>query len=75
MVMEQYKSEGTIDGSAIKPTTISAETRQIQSVESTIKQLQETVNLQHQEIMKLHRDITRLKNDISDIVTTLRGRG
>jgi peptidoglycan hydrolase CwlO-like protein len=71
--MEQY-NQGELDAPAT-PAKQSDETKQIRSVDGTVKQLQETVNLQHQEIMKLHRDITRLKNDISDIVTSLRGRG
>jgi hypothetical protein len=73
--MEQYKSEGTSDVPATKPTTISAETRQVQSLESTVKQLYDTVGSQQHEISKLHREISRLKSDVSDIVTTLRNRG
>jgi peptidoglycan hydrolase CwlO-like protein len=74
--MEQYNQlEGTTDVPAIKPATISAETRQIQSMESTVKQLYDAVGSQQHEISKLHREISRLKSDISDIVTTLRSRG
>jgi peptidoglycan hydrolase CwlO-like protein len=73
--MEQYKSEGVIDSVAVRPVTISAETKQIQSVESLVKQLQENVSSQQQEIMHLHREIGRLKNYIDDIASILRQRG
>lgn len=73
--MDQYKSEGTIDVPATKPTTISSETRHIQSIESTVKQLQETVNLQQQEIARLHREVIRLKHGIDDVIAVVRNRG
>ena len=73
--MEQYKSEGTIDVPATTPTTVSAETRQIQSVQSQIKALEETIGMQHHEISKLRRDIGRLKGEISDIISVLKNRG
>ena len=77
---KQYKGtgtpmEGTVDVSATKPTTISAETRQLQSAESRIKTLEDTVSIQHQEISKLRRDIGRIKGEISDIITVLKDRG
>lgn len=72
--MEQYKLEGQQDTPA-HPVKISAETKHIQSVEATVKQLQHTVNTQQTDIMKLHREINRLKNDISDIITMVRNRG
>ena len=68
--MEQYNSEGSTDKLA-KPVTVSVETKQIQSIGTTVKQLQETVNIQHQEIMKLHRDVTRLKDQISDLANII----
>lgn len=73
--MDQYKSEGTIDVPTTNPTTVTAEARQLQSVESRVKQLQETVYTQQQEITKLRRDLGRLKADFGDIITTLRNRG
>ena len=73
--MGQYKSEGTLDASASKPTTVTAEAKKIQSVESTVKQLQENFGILQQEIARLHRDISRLKGDISDIVTMIKSRG
>ena len=73
--MGQYKqSEGTI-GLGEKPTTVTPEAKQIQSVESTVKQLQEVVGTQQQEILRLHRDINRLKNQVDDVIAMVRSRG
>ena len=77
---KQYKGNdtpmaGTVDMPATKPTTITSETRQLQSVESQIKALEETISIQHHEISKLRRDISRLKGEISDIITVLKNRG
>ena len=60
--------EGTVDVPATKPTTISAETRHIQSVESLVKQLQDNIGIQQQELMRLNREINRLKNQIDDVI-------
>lgn len=73
--MEQYKSEGTVDVLATKPTTISAETRHIQSVESLVKQLQDNIGIQQQELMRLNREINRLKNQIDDVISVIKNRG
>ena len=73
--MDQYKSEGTIDVSLTKPTTISEETRQVQSIESTVRRLQDTINIQQQEIAKLQREVIRLKHGIDDVINMVRNRG
>lgn len=77
---KQYKGtgtpmEGTVNLPETKPTTVSAETRQLQSAESRIKALEETISMQHNEIAKLRRDIGRLKGEISDIISVLKNRG
>lgn len=73
--MDQYKSEGTINVPPVKPTTISEETRQLRSVESTVKMLQETVSMQQQEIIRLNREINRLKSGIDDVIAVVKSRG
>ena len=73
--MEQYKSEGTVEVSTTKSTVVTAEARQLQSVESQIKALEETVSMQYHEISKLRRDIGRIKGEISDIISVLKNRG
>jgi len=72
--MEQYKSEGTVEVPP-RPTTISAETRHIQSVESLVKQLQDNLGIQQQEIMRLNREINRLKNQLDDVISVIKNRG
>ena len=73
--MEQYNQPGDMEEAPLVPVKVSTEAKQIQSLESTIKQLFDTVGSQQHEISKLHREISRLKSDVSDIVTTLRNRG
>lgn len=72
--MEQYKQEGSADTPA-NPVKVSEESKQIRSVEATIKEMQQVINSQQQEIMRLHRDIGRLKNSVDDVINMVRSRG
>lgn len=73
--MDQYKNiEGQADTPA-NPVRVSDESKHIQKIEVTIKQLQHVVDTQHREIGHLHREITRLKNSIDDVINMVRSRG
>lgn len=72
--MEQYNSEGQQD-TPVHTVKASAEAKQIQTVDASVKQLQQATDLHHQRIVRLEREVTRLKSSISDIIEVLRSRG
>lgn len=73
---QQYKQQpGGATEMHTQPAKISEETKQIRSVEATVKQLQDMVNSQQQEILRLHRDLGRLKSHVDDVINMVRSRG